>query len=88
VQVGEQVGHLLGCKATVKGRHHSFSREHNGLNLEIGCRRAAGKGRLREEAVKIGRNLLQAKVVLLVAVSAPDLVEVLAFQLLGREFGF
>jgi hypothetical protein len=35
--------------------------------------------------VKIGRNLLQAKVVLLVAVSAPDLVEVLAFQLLGRE---
>ncbi len=88
MQVGEQGGHLLVSKATIKGRHHSFAGEYHGLNLGIGCGGAAGEGRLGEETVEVGWDLLQAQVVVPVAVSTPDLVEVLALQLLVCELRF
>jgi len=51
VQVGKQGGHLLVRKATVKGRHHALAGEHHGLNLGIGCRRAAGQGGFGKDGV-------------------------------------
>ena len=74
VKVSKQVRHLLVRKATVKGRHHAFAGKDDAADLGVCGRGAAEEGGSAEEAVKIGRNFLEGKVVVAVAVGAANFV--------------
>lgn len=88
MEVGQQVGHLLVRKATIKGRHHSLSDDDDAADLGIRGGFAAGKRRSGEEAVEVGRNLFERQVVVAMAVGAADFIKMLPFRLLGSELGF
>ena len=88
MEVGQQVGHLLVRKATVKGRHVAFAGENDATDLGIGGRNAAGERASVEEAMEVGRDFLEGQVVVAVAVGAAHFVEMLPFRLLRSEFSF
>lgn len=87
MQVGEKVGHLLLIEAAVEGRHHSLPGQDDVSHLCIGGWSAAGQRTLFEDVVEIGRNLLQAEIVVAMAMGATHIVEVLSFGLLVGELG-
>lgn len=88
VQVRQQRRHLLVGKAAFEGGHHASARKHLARNYLIGGGQAAGQCGAVEEAVQVRRDLLEAEVVVLVAVGATAVVEMLPFRLLRGEFGF
>ena len=88
MQIREQISHLRVCESASERRHHAFPRQDGLRHLLIARRRSAGQNRLQKEAVQIGRNLFEAKVVVLVAVRASHIVEMLSGQLLRRQFPF
>jgi hypothetical protein len=85
MQVGNQGGHLLVGKPAGKSRHHPLARERHALKFPIAGRCAAGKSTLRENSMQIRGDLLEVQVVVLVAMSTANLVEVLTFRLLWGE---
>lgn len=85
MQVGDQCGHLLLGEAAAEAGHHSLPCQDILSHGRIGGRRAAGQGDMVEDAMQVGRNLLESQVVLLVAVGAAYLVEVLARRLLRSQ---
>ncbi len=87
VQVSQQGRHLLVAKAACEGRHHSLPRQYDAPHFRVGRGRTAGQRRSSEHPMQIRRNLLQRQVIVLVAVRAAYLVEMLAFGLLGRKAG-
>jgi hypothetical protein len=88
VQVGQQGGHLLVGKATVKGWHHSLTREYDVLNLGIGCGCSAWQSGMHEDTVEIRWSLFQIQVVLIMAMGAANVVKVFAFCLQRSEGRF
>lgn len=85
VQVGDQGIHLLLCHLMGKRGHRSLARHEHPLDFCIGCRSTIWQCIALEEAVQIGWNLLEAQVVLFVAMSASHAVQALALGLLRRE---
>ena len=85
MKVSQQRGHLLLGESSREPRHQSPA----GKNIlpYRGIRRwnAAGQCLAFKEPMQIWRNFLQRQIVLLVAMRAAHLVEVLAFRLLLRE---
>ena len=82
MQIGNEICHLFVCEAPREGRHHSLAGENDAAHFSVGGRRSAGERAVREDSVQIGRNFLQLKVVVFVAVRAADRVEMLPFRLL------
>ncbi len=78
---------MLFGESTGEGGHQPLSREHNLLYIGISSRGTTGQYRGGKHSVKIGRDLLQAKVVVRVAMGATNLVQVLPFQLLLSKGG-
>jgi hypothetical protein len=79
---------LLVRESACEGGHRSLSREHNLLHYRIRGWSAVQEGLAVKDAVQIRRNLPECLVVVLVAMGAADLVNVLPFRLLQRERGF
>jgi len=88
VKIGEQRGHLLVRKPAGKRRHHSLPSQHNARNLGVAGRRTAGQSGSGKDPMQVGRNLFEIEVVVLVAMSAANIVEVLPFRFLLREGWF
>jgi len=82
VQVCEESRHLFIVEAAGKGRHHSLPGQNNALHFSVAGRHAAGQSGLVEKAMQIGRRLLQLKVVVLMAMGAPPVIEMLPGQFL------
>jgi len=72
-------------EAAGKGGHESLAGEHDALDFNVSCGRAAGKICVAEEAVQVGRNFFQGEVVITVAVSAATFVKGHSLQLLFGE---
>ena len=72
-------------EAAGKGGHESLAGEHDALDFGVGGWRPAGKICVAEEAVQVGRNLLQGEVVIAVAMSAAAFVKGHPLQLLFGE---
>jgi hypothetical protein len=87
VQVGQESGHLLVRESAGEGGHGSLPREHNLPYYSIRGRSAAEEGVAVEDVVQIGRDFPERLVVVLVAMSAPDLIKALAFRLLRGKRG-
>ena len=88
VQVSQQSGRLLGRQLESKGRHHSFACLQDALYLGIRCRFTAGQRGMVEDSVQVWRRRPQTQIVVLVAMSAANLVDLLPFRLLRGERGF
>jgi len=82
VQIGQQCFHLRIVKPSSKRRHHALSSHDDTPNLHIRCWSTTWQLRLVEHSMQIGRDLLQGKIVLFMAMGAPDLIEMLSFHLL------
>ena len=85
MQVGEQRRHLRFIKPSGEGRHHAPSSENHASDLRVICRYAARKDLASEHAMQIGRHLLQGEIILVMTMSAADLVQVLPFHLLSGQ---
>ena len=85
MKVSEQSAHLFLREAAGKGRHETFAAEYDTSDLCIACLRAAGQDRVGENPVKTRRDFLQPKIVVFVAVDAPNLVKMLPLRLLRRQ---
>jgi hypothetical protein len=85
MQIGQQGGRLFIGKAPGKGGHHPLPGQNHTLDLGIGGSGAAGQRLLLKDAVQVWRNFLQSQIVVLVAMGAAGLVEVLALRLLLRK---
>ena len=86
MQVSQECGHLLVSEPAGEGRHEPLSGEDNVLDRGIGGWSAAGQCRSGKDPMKIWRDLLEAKVVFLVAMGATNLVQVLPCCLLLCQF--
>lgn len=87
VQVGQEGGHLFVGKTVVKGGHQSLARQHYTSNVSIIGGSAAGQFGRFEDAVQVGRDLLEGQVIFLMTVGAADEVEVLPCGLLLGQCG-
>ena len=85
VQIGQHRIHLVLGHLIPERGHHSLARQQNLFNFCICCRLTIGQCVPAEEAMQIRRNLFQMQIILLVAVSATYVVEVLALSLLRRQ---
>ena len=85
VQIGKKRGHLLVGEPAGKGGHHSLPGIDHAPHFRIAGRGSAGQRGAGEDAMEVRRNLLQVQVVVLVAMGASGLVEVLPFCLLRGE---
>ena len=77
--------HLFLRHLIFKRRHHSLPGHQHLLNLRIRRRLAIRQCVPVKHAMQIRRNLLQAQIVFFVAVRTANVIEMLAFCLLGRE---
>lgn len=82
MQIGEQRSHLVVGKSPREAGHHCLASENRLPDLEVSGRSAAGQIPMRENAVQVGWNLLQCQIVVFVAMSAANRVEVLALLFL------
>ena len=67
--------HLYRIKAPLEGRHLAFALQNNPADLIIGGRGPAGQGLVCKDVVEIRRKLLQAKIILFVAVGAATVIK-------------
>lgn len=81
----QQRSHLLVSESADKRRHHSLPSENVLPYRRIGGGHPTWQRLAFKDAVKIRRNLLERKIVLLVAVGAANLVEMLALRLLRSK---
>ena len=68
-----------------KGGHHSLPGKDHLRHSGVSSRGSAGQCGAGEDAMEVGRDFLQVQVIILVAVGAADLVEVLPFCFLRGE---
>lgn len=87
MQVGQERRHLLIRKSAGERWHHPLSVKDYPLHFLVRGGSAAGKLVVVKDRMKIGRHLLEAQVVILVAVRATPLVEMLPLGLLLGEAG-
>ena len=85
MQVSQQSGHLLFVESACKAGHHAATLQHILSDGLVGYRDAAGEGLLVEQPVQVGWNFLQRQVVILIAMGAAHIVEILPFGLLWSE---
>lgn len=85
MQISQERGHLRVIEPAFKCGHHSLPIKHNLADLRVGGRCATREFELVEDAVEIGRYLLQRKIVVLVTMRASPLVKMLPCRLLRRE---
>ena len=85
MKVRDQRGELFLAESPGKGRHGSLTCQNHAPHLGIRGGRAAGQIPVAEKPVKNRRNLLESQIVVLVAVGATNLVEVLAFHFLRSQ---
>lgn len=88
MKVGDQRSHLILVESAGKAWHHTPTLQHILLDGFVSRRSTAGQGLLVENPVEIGWNLLEGEVIVLMAVRASPLVEMLPSLLLGSEFRY
>jgi len=90
VQPDKQLLHLYRIETSGKGRHQTFTLLKDAANLVIGGRGSAGKSLTGKNMMQAWRNLLQTKIIFLVAVCAASVVKVLSCGLIlgERWWGF
>jgi hypothetical protein len=82
MQVSQERGHLFVGKSAGESGHHALACYYHALYLGVAGGNAARQCGCGKHPVKIGRDLLETKVVFFVAMGAADLVQVLPFCLL------
>jgi len=87
VQIRQQRVHLLLGKAAGEAGHHAPTLEHIARHGSVRRRNPAGQRLAVKKSVQVRRNVLQRQVVVLVAMSTPNLVEMLPFCLLQGKVG-
>ena len=87
MQIGQQRGHLLLGEAAGETRHHSLPCQHILPHRFIRGRNSAGQCLAVKEAVQVRRDFLQRQIVVLMAMGATNLVEMLAFCFCGVSAG-
>ncbi len=87
MEVSQQRGHLLVVESACKTGHHASTLQDVLPDGLVGGGNATGEGRAGEDAVQIGRDLLEGEVVVLMTMGAANLVEVLPCLLLWGERG-
>lgn len=85
VQICDQRGHLLLREAAAEAGHHALSCQYIVPHGRIAGSRAAGQGFVVEDAMQIRRNLLQSQIVVLMAMGAARLIQMLAHGLLRGQ---
>jgi hypothetical protein len=88
VEVGEEGLHLVFGEAALEGGHFALAEEDLVADYGVRGGDAAGEFGAGEDGVDIRGWWFEGEVVFFVAVGAADLVEVLAFGLLGGEWGW
>ena len=78
---------MLVGEAAGESGHQTLAGKDHAADLGIGCGRAAGKSGTSENRVQIRRDFFERKIIVLVAVGAAGLVEVLPFLLLRGQCG-
>ena len=86
VQIGQEGGHLFVGEAPIEARHQSPARQHYASDFRVCSWNTAGQRRVFKDAMQIRWNLLEGKIVFFVAMRATNDVEVLAGDLLARQF--
>jgi len=85
MQIGQHRIHLIFGHLIPERGHDSLARQQNLLHLSIRRRLSIRQCVPAEESVQIRRNLFQMQIILLVAMSATNVIEMLAFGLLRRQ---
>ena len=85
MQVSQKRRHLFVVEAPCKPRHQSPAHKDILPNRGVRCRNAAGQRLAVKDTVQIGRDFLEGEIIILMAMRAANLIEVLACCLLGGE---
>lgn len=87
MQISEQCSHLLVGESPCEAGHHSSADKDILPHRSISSGNSAGQVFAVKEPAQIRRDFLQSEIVVLVAVRAANLVEVLPFGLLRCQRG-